>query len=150
MTITDLSLEEMLGMIESDKRTDPIILKGEEHPLNYFGMLYSKLGLDCFNKLFGGGGIGGLALENAYIHGHKRDGSLPISLEIFKGTKGVVARFGDCGKGFNYKKVQKRFEKNKKYWNNVEGRGFERYNEKEWLVSFEKKGTVINILYYYE
>lgn len=91
-----------------------------------------------------------MAIENAYVHGHKRDVSLPISLKIFKGTKGVVTRIRDSGKGFDHKKVQELFKKRKKYWNNIHGCGFRRYNEKDYLVSFENNGTTINILYYYE
>lgn len=147
MTVTDHNLEDMLGMIESERCIHSGTIKDISYTF-YVYTLSQQIKLDYFNILFGGGGIGNFALENACVRGNRCDESLPIILEIFEGKKGIVARVTDSGEGFDFKEVQKRFENGEKYYSGC-GFGFKAYNEKEFLVSFENDGKMVNILYFF-
>ena len=150
MVLSDHSLEQMLDMIEFKEMIHEGIIKDELY-MDYRNRLYELIleqGKPYANHLFRSGRIVGLGLENAYAHGNKGDESLPISIKVFEGIKGLVVRIRDSGEGFDFKKTQKKFENEEKYYNGFGG-GFKRYNQKEYLVSFENKGTTINILYFF-
>jgi hypothetical protein len=82
----------------------------------------------------------GLAWENALWHG-----KFPVEYNFYKGEKGILISVEDSGEGFDFKKVQKKFESHKKYWHRWRGYGFKCYNEPDFFVSFEKGGRKVNI-----
>lgn len=84
---------------------------------------------------------------NSCMHGNKFDKNLPLKLKIGLGKKGLVGQIENEGKGFDYKKIIKRFNEKKEYSKN-KGSGFRLFNQKSeiYTVSFEKKGVISNLM----
>lgn len=85
-----------------------------------------------------------LAIENIVTHAYMGV-KQPYIVTVYEGEKGFIVRLKDLSKGFDFRKVQRKYENEKKYYD-CEGTGWTAFNQKDILVSFEEKGTVINLM----
>ncbi|NNG01049.1 MAG: hypothetical protein HKM93_16790 [Desulfobacteraceae bacterium] len=98
------------------------------------------------HELIGVNGILCEALSNAFCHGHRKDPTLAIHLNVYLGTKGLVLEVIDTGKGFNVQRVVDACEKGKAYYH-VAGNGLRSMMASDnFAVFFNHTGTACHIV----
>lgn len=82
------------------------------------------------------------ALGNAYKHGHGRDATKTISVEIALGRKGALIAVTDEGPGFDVALTFRRFQEQENYFVN-HGSGFRNLHRAASTVSFDNGGRTV-------
>jgi hypothetical protein len=59
---------------------------------------------DCYEHLFGTGGLISEALSNAYCHGNRRNPDRPIWVRVYDGPFGLMVEIEDSGRGFDHER----------------------------------------------
>lgn len=85
-----------------------------------------------------------LAIENIVTNAYMGI-KQPYMVIVYEGEKGFVVRLKDLSEGFDFREVQRKYENKKKYYS-CGGTGWTAFNQKDILVSFEEKGTIINLM----
>lgn len=98
-------------------------------------------------ELIGDKGILCEALSNAFCHGHKKDPTRPIELNVFLGEKGLIIRIKDTGSGFEIDKVMDQYVKGKAYFH-MAGNGLKRMiDSSDFHIFFSDNGSGFNLMY---
>ncbi|WP_035277269.1 ATP-binding protein [Desulforegula conservatrix] len=98
-------------------------------------------------ELIGDKGIICEALSNAFCHGHKKDPTKPIELNVYLGEKGLIIRIKDTGTGFEIDRVMDRYIKGKAYFH-MAGNGLKRMiDSRDFHIFFTDNGTGFNLMY---
>lgn len=98
--------------------------------------------------LFGVGGVFSEGLSNAFVHGHKKDTSLPITVWVSVSKKGLGFSITDQGKGFDFGTILQSFQEGKSFYH-IAGNGFPLLsNSEHFSASFQKNGTQLCLLYH--
>ena len=70
----------------------------------------------------------------------------PYYIRLYIGNKGYFITIRDSGNGFNHKDIIKKYNENKKYWNN-KGGGFQLFINEKTKVCFSNSGKKITLIY---
>jgi hypothetical protein len=81
---------------------------------------------------------------NAFERGNKRREDLPIQVEVFSGSKGMVLRITDAGEGFDFRDVMEKRKSGEKYFNS-DGHGLNVLDLSGFNVAYEGRGNVVNM-----
>ncbi len=101
-------------------------------------------------ELIGSSGIISEALSNAYCHGHKRDTSLPITVKVYQGKRGIMLQIQDAGNGFNSDTIVSKFLDNKNYFYNA-GNGIKSmFDSKVFGLFYGNSGTSFHLVYMFD
>ncbi len=102
------------------------------------------------SELIGSGGIVSEALSNAYCHGHKRNPTLPITIQVYQGKHGIMLQIKDTGNGFNIDTMVSKFLDNKNYFYNA-GNGIKRmFNSKTFGIFYGDCGTSFHLIFMFD
>lgn len=158
MTFVNKTLDVMLEEIKFEQITRDDTLIPEDNPIEFV----HHLGILCpddryiyalLNEVAGEEskvtadyyGAIAFALENAFTRGNQGRWNLPVTLRVYSGQEGHVVRIADNGKGFNYRKKINQLRAGESYTVG-NGYGMERLDGIDFEVSYEKRGSIINIM----
>lgn len=97
--------------------------------------------------LIGEKGILCEALSNAFSHGHDKDPKKAIVVRVYLGTRGLLVRVGDTGKGFDVNHVIQCYQKKKNYYHTA-GNGIRLMATSEHFgVFYDSSGSAFHMLY---
>jgi anti-sigma regulatory factor (Ser/Thr protein kinase) len=98
-------------------------------------------------ELIGSKGLLCEALSNAFAHGNRKDPHLPIGVTIHQGTRGVVVRIKDSGKGFDIDGVLEEYSQGKSYYHTA-GNGLRlMISSTVFHVFYTEGGTAFHLLH---
>ena len=98
-------------------------------------------------ELIGEKGILGEALSNAFSHGHGKDPSLPITVCIYQGERGLLIRVADSGPGFDVKAVVEDYHRGRAYFH-LAGNGIRRMiSSHRFDIFYTARGAAFHLLY---
>lgn len=101
-------------------------------------------------ELIGEKGLLCEALSNAYCHGNKRNGALPIHVRVYVGTFGLLIQIQDSGTGFDVNQVLTDCANRKAYFHQA-GNGTRLMVEsKIFGVFYEKGGATFYMVYAFD
>jgi hypothetical protein len=102
------------------------------------------LGAVWERRLFGADGVVSEGLSNAFLHGHRRDGSLPIQVCWAVSRKGLAALIADGGPGFDVTRCVGSLRGGRAYFH-VAGNGLRTFaRSREVVVSFARGGRELH------
>jgi hypothetical protein len=101
------------------------------------------------SELIGSSGLLSEALSNAYCHGHKRDPSRPISVNVYKGTRGIMLQISDTGDGFNANSIMSKFLENKNYYYNAGNGTKSMYASEVFGIFYSNNGKTFHLIYFF-
>ena len=88
----------------------------------------------------------GWAIENAFLRGNKNNPDLEVSVRYFLGERGSIVSVIDSGEGFDFKGVQRKYLARDSSYKQRNGAAFIGYNWNDFEVSFENRGSRVNIM----
>lgn len=97
--------------------------------------------------LFGPGQPVSEGLSNAFVHGHRRDASLPIEVRVVVGRHGLCLAIRDQGRGFDAAAAIEALEKGRAYFR-IAGNGLRALRERpDAVASFSDDGRTLLLLF---
>jgi anti-sigma regulatory factor (Ser/Thr protein kinase) len=111
-------------------------------------LLGYKLNFNQEKILFGVGGVVSEGLSNAFVHGHKKNPSLPISVWVSASKKGLGFSITDQGTGFDFEAILQSYRDGKSFYH-IAGNGFPLLsNSMDFSACFQKNGTQLCLIYH--
>ena len=99
--------------------------------------------LEIDDGLIGPGGVLSEGLSNAYCHGHNRNPSLPIKLDVYDGSVGIVITITDTGMGFDWKNTLDEMVRGKMFFH-CAGNGFRIMNKIQHVkINYDNRGNTL-------
>ncbi|MEJ2153819.1 MAG: ATP-binding protein [Desulfobacteraceae bacterium] len=100
--------------------------------------------------LIGEKGILCEALSNAFSHGHGKDPRKIITVEVYRGERGLLVRVEDSGKGFNVDRVYQSYLKKKVYYHTA-GNGIHLMaSSRRFGIFYSAVGATFHLLYAFD
>lgn len=156
-------LQPIISVFEEEVVPDQVeLLQNNTYKLNYAWMysfekrlkyriqdlLGYKLTYEQEKILFGVGGAVSEGLSNAFVHGHKKNTSLPITVWVSVSKKGLGFSITDQGEGFDFGTILQSYQEGKSFYH-IAGNGFPLLsNSKHFSACFQKNGTQLCLLYH--
>lgn len=110
-------------------------------------VLGNRLNYDQEKVLFGPGGAVSEAFSNAFVHGHKKNALLPLSLWMAVSSKGIGLVIKDSGEGFSFEAILADFTQGKNFFH-IAGNGFSSLALSSAVkASYSEEGTSFSLLY---
>lgn len=111
------------------------------------GLLKNKFSYTQEKLLFGSGGAVSEGLSNAFVHGHKKDTRLTISVWVCVSKKGLGFSITDTGEGFDYHTIFTQYKSGKTFFS-IAGNGFTQlFKSEEISACYLHSGTKLCLLY---
>lgn len=99
--------------------------------------------------LFGAGGAISEAVSNAFVHGHKKDITVPISIWVAVSKKGLGFAISDRGAGFNVDRILQSFKDGDPFYH-IAGNGFSLFHKSaDFQACYLNNGRELSIVYHF-
>ena len=110
-------------------------------------LLKFRLAYNQEKILFGAGGVFSEGLSNAFVHGHRKNPNLPITVWSAVSRKGLGFAISDQGSGFDFNKIMSDFTKGGNFFH-IAGNGFSTLSSSKSVeAGYLEEGTSLCLIY---